>query len=263
MSKKKDKEKAKKQQKWEEENRSIKSFQAQAPKLKRFLRTKGCNLPFYDFLDSYTAEFERIVVEAKNSYPSLVGVHDVENSVYRNTDWSALGYGDYQQIFFYTDDEIADYGTHDAKANLCGHTSAFLDREQNLRTVIIIRKTVKDFEHRELKYVIKIAALLHEVGHVHDIEHGVNFDVQAKTTNIIEAEAFANLFALDRLAERQLVQSYNLLANALRDATEADGYLGEVARRVVQRLPQHKLVVWNDSLDSKNLSVADLKLLKR
>lgn len=255
MSKRKDKEKANKQKKWEKENESIKNFRAQAPQLKPFLRSNGCDLPFYDFLDSYADEFERIIVEAKGQYPTLVNVHEVDDGVYRKTDWSDLGYVGYQQIIFSTDDALDDYGTHNAKANLCGRTSAFTCPDQKLRTVVVIRRTVTDFEHRELKYVTKIAALLHEIGHVHDIENAINFDVRAKTTNIFEAEAFAHLFALERLAERQLVQSYNLLANALRGAINDKGYLGEVARRVVQRMPEHKLIVWSDCLHKSKSQV--------
>ena len=88
------------------------------------------------------------------------------------------------------------------------------------------------------------------------------FERLRPTANVIEAEAFANLFALEKLAERQIVQSYNLLANALRDASAKDKLAGEVARRVIERLPARNLVMWNDYLDATNLTEEEACLMK-
>jgi hypothetical protein len=219
-------------------------------------------LPFYEYIDPYTDEFQKQVAEAKSKYPAIAGIHEVEDDMYHKPDWAALGYGDFQKIVFHTDDPAHDYGMPDDKANMCGYVNAFLDLQQQLRLVVIVRKAVKDFEHRDLKYVMKVATLLHEVGHVHDIVNGINFDLKARSAQIIEAEVFANLFALERLAERQLVQSYKLLVEALRKASkDQDGYLGEVGRRVIQRLPEPKLIVWTDLLDS-DLTPEDRRLLR-
>ena len=74
MSSDKKKAKQQKQRQWEKENESVTNFRSQAPQLKPFLRSKGCDLPFYDFLDSYSDEFQRIVTEAKGNHPSLLDV---------------------------------------------------------------------------------------------------------------------------------------------------------------------------------------------
>jgi hypothetical protein len=238
--------KVKRQQKWEQENQKIQACRARAAEAKAFLRSKGCDLRFYDYLDSYSDEFQRIVVEARNAYRSLLNVHELDDAAFRDTDWSSLGYGDLKQIVFHTDDEIGDYAEFNPDANLSGYTCAFHDAARRLRTVILIRRTVRGFEHKEFKYACKIPALLHELGHVHDIENGTNFDVQAKTVNLAEAEAFANLYALEKLAERHLVQSYRMLADALRAATTTEGHFAEVARRVISRLPNYKLALWSE-----------------
>ena len=63
--------------KWEAENASVQDFWAKADRVKAHVRAQGCNLPFFDFLDSYEEEFRRVVAWAKNTFPSLHGVFEV------------------------------------------------------------------------------------------------------------------------------------------------------------------------------------------
>lgn len=121
-------------------------------------------------------------------------------------------------------------------AAACGFTTPFYDPEGRLRTVIVIRRAIKDVELEDMN-VIKIPTLLHELGHVHDIEHQINFDLHSKTANLVEAETFANVYALGKLAERKLVKSYRVLEDYLRISTEDEGWLGLMARKVIERLP--------------------------
>src|SRR5262249_47608528 len=50
-----------------------------APLIKSHLKARGCDLPFYDYLDSYEEEFQRIVARAEAEYPSLIDVRVVEH----------------------------------------------------------------------------------------------------------------------------------------------------------------------------------------
>ena len=246
-SKKRQQERANKQRQWEHEDTTIKSFRAKAPYMKAILRGRGCVLPFYDYLDSYADEFHRIADAAKAEHPSLLGVHEVDDAVFAENEknWSKLGYGDLQQIFFDIEEEVPDYGTGSLNANLRGSMSAFLDKDGNLRSVILIPQSVKaSVQHRDLKYALKIAALLHEIGHVQDLEQGCNFDVPSKQLHVIEAEAVAHLFALEQLAKRHLLKSFQMLADGLRDAIPKGGYLSKVAERVVEQLPSYQIVDW-------------------
>ncbi|MFO0806737.1 MAG: hypothetical protein U0791_26830 [Gemmataceae bacterium] len=234
--------------KWQKENKKLASIRSKAPAVKRHLRSKGCDLPFYDLMDSYEDEFRRIVADAKRRFSSIVDVHEVDEQTYRACDWPALGYSGLQQVIFNSEDAAPRYGEQESEANVCGYTSAFFDQGGKLRTGVMVRNTVKDFEHKELKYAFKIPALLHELGHVQDIEQRLFFNVDTKTVKIIDAEVHANLYALDKLAERHLVHSYGLLFNAFKDASKREDYLGEVSRKVLERMPQHKLIDWNDYL---------------
>ncbi len=259
---KKDKERKRRQDEWEKDDKVFKRFREQAPYIKRLLNARGCTLPFYDLLDSYPEEFQRIAKDAKEKYSSLVGVYEVDDTIYYGHDYSCVGCGEYQKITFTANnDNIEDYGKVCDDANLNGTTTAFLDSEQRVRTVILIRKTVKNFrEHKEGKYVPKIASLCHEIGHVHDIQNGINFKVMCKQVDIIEAEVFAHLFALETMAKRQLRQSFLVLENGLRKVLGAKGYLGEVARKVIDRLPEHRLVEWQAIMPT-TYTKADLSIL--
>lgn len=240
-----------KQRKWHREDESIKNFRAKAPHVKALLRDRGCNLPFYDYLDSYEDEFKRTVTAAMASHPSLLGVHEVDDDCYADTehDWSKFGYNDLTQILFSIGNDVVDYGAKSLDANLSGSMSAFHDSNGNLRSVILMKQSIRTTcQHRDLKYAVKLAALNHEIGHVEDLERGINFNVSMSQVDIIEAEVFAHLYALNRLAKRSLVQSFNMLSDALRLAVSADGYLGEVATKVVNRLPVYDLTDWNSVL---------------
>ena len=75
---------ARRQRQWEEEDKTIRDLRAKAPYIKMILRGRGCVLPFYDYLDSYPDEFQRIATAAKNEHPSLIGIHEVDDQHFRH-----------------------------------------------------------------------------------------------------------------------------------------------------------------------------------
>lgn len=251
-TKDKRRERAKRQRQWEHEHKTIKEFRAKAPYIKMILRGRGCVLPFYDYLDSYADEFQRIGETAKHDHPSLIGIHEVDDHTFGENEknWPKLGYGDLEQVFFNIGEDVPDYGTGSLDANLCGSMSVFLDPERNVRSVILIRHAVKgSMQHRDLKYALKVASLLHEIGHVQDLEQGLSFDVATRRLRVIEAEVFAHVFALEEMAKRSLVHSFNMLAGGLREAIPEGGYVSEVAKKVLERLPTHQLTNWQTFLE--------------
>ena len=77
--------------------------------MKKELRKRGCDLRFYDYLDSYSDEFQRIVQEATQGHSTLMDVKEVSEAIYKRGDWAALGYGHLNQVIFTTDDPASDY----------------------------------------------------------------------------------------------------------------------------------------------------------
>lgn len=248
-TKKKQQEQARKRVRWKKEDDEIKDFRRKAPHMKKYLQGRGCILPFYDYLDSYADEFERIVGVARKEFPSLLGIHEVDDETYFKDKWSQLGYENIQQIFFGIDDKYADYGTAVGKSNLCGSMIAFHDSNQEVRTLVLIRQKVEiSAEHREYKYALKIIALFHELGHIHDLERRINFGVEERRLDLIEAEVYAHLYCIEHLARRNLIQSFNMLVDGLQAAIPKGGYIAEVANKVLERLPNYGLVEWQTVL---------------
>lgn len=228
-------------------------IQAKAPYIKSILRNRGCDLPFYDYLDSYREEFERTARQAISEHDSLMGVYEVDDAVYSNPerDWGQFGHGELEQIYFDIGEEFADYGKSLGKqANLCGCMSVFLDSEGEVKTLILIRRSVPGTSvSSDQKYAFKIAALLHEIGHVTDVENAINFEIDCRRFDVVEAEVYANLYCLDRLAERSLVVSYSMLHDALQDAANRSGYMASIGAEVIRRVRDYSFTDWNVFMD--------------
>lgn len=232
---------------WRKEEKLLQECKRRAPYIKKLMRNRGCDLPFYDLLDSYPEEFRRIVEWAKLEYPSLLSVLEVEDTVFARPQdhWDELGCGKLTQVFF-GDNNLADYESGVTKARYAGVMAGLHDENKNLRTIVLIRRSVKGiYYHRELKYILKIVSLCHELGHVHDAERGINLKVGCGPVDLIEAEVFANLFALDLLAKRGLRSSFNVLANNFKSGVSQPGSFGEISKAVVAKMPVCSLPDWN------------------
>ena len=222
----------KRQLQWEKEQ--LRELRRNGPHIKALLRIRGRNPQFLDYIDSYAEEFNRVTALAAADHPTLLGVHEVSDEIFSSPEqhWAELGCGGFSQIFFTIGDEFADYGKGEMDANLAGATIAFHDPSGSIRTAILIKKNIPtSVQHADLKYALKVASLCHEIGHVDDIERNLNFKVDSLTLDIIKAESYAHLFALEMLAQRNLQKSYEMLADALKIASNGDGYLVRKSRR--------------------------------
>lgn len=245
------------QAKYEKEKATIENFRKNGAVLKTHLRKVGCDLPFYDFLDSYTDEFNRTVATAKAMFPSLVGVYEVDENEYQNTEWAKYGVGDCEYVLFDLDDRFSDYGKNkNPLANVRGSASFFIDRDNALRSVILIPRNPKSsFQHKEYKYVLKIGTLCHELGHIHDAENKINLDPHARRFDLIAGEAYANCYALERLAERHLVYTYNMLYDGMVSFVAAGGYEAEIGQTVLEKHEKRQFKIWNDYMDAATESL--------
>lgn len=212
------------------------------PWLKAYLKAKGCDLPFYDYLDSYEEEFQRIVALAKAEFPSLVHVRVINRDDGR-CHWSAAERDGLTEIVFDGDEP------DEALGFVSGRTECFADDQGVLRTLVwIVPSSNLSVQPNEAKYLFSIAPLLHEIGHVRDIERGIHFNIAAKTMSPVGADVSAHLFALETMAHRGLRQPYEIHLHGLNHAAAKDGNLAEVARRVLHRLPKRRLINWSDFL---------------
>jgi hypothetical protein len=266
-SKDKEKEKALRKRQWDKENESIQNIWRTAPYKKALVRHRGCDLGFYDYLDSFEKEFELLVTEAKKTYPCLMGIHEVDDELWSNHSWDKLGYGDYEQVIFEDPNLPGEYGKRSKHLNpksleMAGFASAFIDREGTVRAAISMkRKPHCQQEHKEFLYVAKIMTLCHELGHVHDYFHGINFDIPNKKANIIEAEVFANIYGLDKLAARGHRMGYDMLFEALQTAAQFDDYMGTVGKLVMERTLNKTPANWLTFYNQASLTDEERRLL--
>ena len=106
-----------------------------------------------------------------------------------------------------------DYLVEDRKSTINGATIAFREATSTLRTLVLIRRTVVNVSRSEFKYAFKLIALLHEIGHVKDWEQGVN--LKEGDVAILDAEVFANEYALRKLMEGDYRVALNTFMGAL------------------------------------------------
>jgi hypothetical protein len=262
--KQKSRKKGRVQQQWKSEQGQILSLHRKAPYMKMILRSRGFRLPFFDFLDSYEAEFAKLVDEYLASRPTLIGIYEVADEELESTDWERFGgAADWQQVFYnYDDDPTETYGREGKRVNVKGSTVTLRDTNGGLHTMVRICRNIKcAFQHKELKYAAKIPALLHEIGHVIDIEERINFDPEEETCRIIDAEVFANRYALEQCVQRGYRQSLVTWLDSWRGYVDAKDYRGEVARRSLDGAPSDSDVLdWNTLL-SQEITEGEKKMI--
>ncbi len=234
---------------FESEKADIERWREMAPTMKARLRRIGCDLPFYDFLDSYDREFHRIASESIESIPTLLDIQEIDQE---GRDDSARPYEfhGYKQVFFELDGRFAQYVEKNPKANVRGSAMFLLNDSGECGTVIRVPRNIKcSFRHPELKYSIKIGALFHEIGHAWDVENRLNIDPGSGRFDVVKAEAFAHCYALERLAEGSFVKMYDTYLCSMRSQSKAAGYVGEIAKLVLEQHTERSLVDWQDHFD--------------
>lgn len=229
-----------------EHERLTKKFQSLAtagPYLKRVLRRRGVILPFYEFYDSYADEYAKVVAQAQREFPSLLGVFEVPDDVYYSTDKSHHPPG-LEHIVWTCPGDANGYGlARDGDSNVNGFVDAFHSSTGELKTRIILRQSVPNTKpHREFKCAFKLMALLHEMGHVHDIENRLNFDHTTRQCDMIEAEVYAQLYSFERMAHSNYRTCFEMLTDALNKYVNDTDYRGQVARLTLERMPKYNLV---------------------
>jgi len=216
-------------------------------RLKPILRKVGCDLLFYDYLDSYEERFQRIVEHAKASIPMLAGIHEVPSGVLEDTNWEELGYGDLTQVFFSLSDTFADYVKADAQGNLRGSATFFVDESGAERAVILIEKpSTGGKDTRDIQYALKVAGLVHEIGHVEDAVRRGNICIEEKSFDVVAAEVFAHVYALNELARLGMRHSYLMLYEALKRLAASDGYAGDIGKGVMSSHEKVAIPNWQD-----------------
>ena len=116
-------------------------FRRRSVYMKRVLRQRGINVPFYEFHDSYFEEFGKVAEQARQQFPSLLGIFEVEDAEYYVADRSQFA-PELEQIFWDTKAEQNGYGTARDSSNVNGCTNAFMAEDGAVKTLVILRNSV-------------------------------------------------------------------------------------------------------------------------
>lgn len=227
-------------QQLKDEQAQILSYRKKAPYIKKILHSRGLQFTFLDFLDSYEAEFSKLIDEYLASRPTLIGIYETDDEGFKSTDWARFGgAADWQQVFYNCDDDLQEtYGREAKRTNAQGCLVTLRDSNGCIHTMVRIYRDVKcAFQHKEFKYALKIPVLLHEIGHVIDVEERINFDPEKETCRILDAEVFANHYTLEQCVQRGYRQSFKLWLDLWREYVDVKDYRSKVARRTLDKAP--------------------------
>ncbi|ANQ23190.1 hypothetical protein BA893_16080 [Vibrio natriegens] len=107
---------------------------------------------------------------------------------------------------------------------------------------------LEEEDQSEFVSILKTITLLHELGHVHDIQNSINFDHSSQNVNLIAAEAYADVFALRKL--KSWKHPYGKLALktfsvALLDRRNTSEFYEQVHSNIKKKVLESKLRTWS------------------
>jgi hypothetical protein len=251
-SKGKQRQQTARQKEWEEQNQHLLALRDQAPRLKAEARAKGYQSRYFELLDSYEAIFHELVAEARTRFPSLACVVEVRREQFKRVDFTRHGLPpNCRHIFFTVHNEgAATYGKEEDEAgavNIAGFTQAHLDPVGRLHTVVVPPKDIEcGSPLRDMQYGYKLVALLHELGHVEDLERQINFSLLTETADITAAEVYANRYALAEANRVGLFMVADTLSGALAKYRGRSDYRAAVAERVLDTYQPPAVAKWDE-----------------
>ena len=254
---------SRKSEAYQAETDQYRRFQKAGPYMKQILRSRGADFGFCEYIDSYEVEFKKTAELAVQQHPSLLGVHEIDEDTYHreHPDWNELGYG-HLDYHTFSVEGFDDYGRNADSSNICGSMSMFFDADRTVRSVVLIRRRVpKGPASRDGKYAFKLMALLHELGHVEDLEAKVNIDLESDKFDLIEAEVFANLHCLRQLAERSAPNLFDQFLSGMKNGLAAGGFMRTVASEVLERVSEYDIRSWHDTFAEHPISDAERALI--
>ena len=255
---KKEREEAKRQA-YAKTEASLADFRKKSASVKASLKRRGYQQTFYDYLDDYREAFERIARTAQEEHPSLVGVHELDDDDYYSPDTKPVlakfGCGDLTQIFVTATGVGEEYLQPRRRRTVTGNTTPLKAKDGSIRTVIFIRRSIETLKHPQIKYLLKIPALFHEIGHVDDWERGIN--MKEGRVAMIDAEIYAHEYAFRKLMGGDFRASLESYLAAIEDLRGDKDYGNEIATRLIdtdlfRQCQEFVKTNWADHLESSD-----------
>jgi len=202
-----------------------------------------------EFLGPFVDEYRRVCEKAMRQHGSLIGIFDCPDEVFYDLDTNGrlahFDFGQFQEVLLNVVDSLdfdADPTTRDGTINkhrprpvgtsITGCTSVVSDGSSR-RIVVFMRDATGGSEgDPEVKAALKLTALFHELGHVTDIEQGVNY--RETQLELVPAEAFAHRHACRELIAGRYRLPLGYYLDAVEQMTESPSeYVRFAAREVI------------------------------
>lgn len=170
---------------------------------------------------SYERRYHDLVRDAIAEHPELIGIYECPDDVFYDDDRTLAlkhaGLDGWERVLFTPTDDLdfsADPTTsaggiiNDNRRRPDGDSASgctmMVTDGTVRRLAIIMRETVRgDGEQiSDTTYAFKLAALLHELGHVTDFERQINYEATTGRLDLVGAEVFAHRYACDELLRR-------------------------------------------------------------
>ncbi len=184
-------------------------------------------------------------------------IHFVSDEIYakdENEKLSCVGLESYKPILF------SNYGIQyppgmgkQSLSNMRGVTIC-VRNDTKIRQVIFLLKDVaikeKDLPpevYNEIKHMLQLCALAHELGHVEDMQKSINFSFGDKPTiKLIEAEAYAHTYALNFLNRVDAKEARNMLAVAICKWKQSNSkFYKNLYQKICASIGKGRLKKWN------------------
>jgi hypothetical protein len=166
-----------------------------------------------EFLGPFVDEYRRVCELAMKQHALLIGIFECPDDIFYDLDTTDklahFGFGQFQELLLDVGDQLdfdADPTTRDGTINkhrprptgvsVTGYTSVVTDGA-NRRVIIFLRDATGGSDDAESTAALKLTALLHELGHVTDIEQGINY--RETQLDLVNAEIFAHHHACRQL----------------------------------------------------------------
>ncbi len=181
----------------------------------------------------YEAVYRRICDTERRRHRSVKIVHELSGIEPRGDRelLAFVGFPDAEPLLWSIDDSLT-YGSNQSVPKGGMVKASRLPGDSGVSTFVFLN--CQEDASTETRNCVLIAALMHEMGHVDDIERGkyLRFD---RVVNIVAAEEYANRYALRRMMRENLRFPLGVLLGCiLKDARLGDE--GTVAREAATRI---------------------------
>ena len=214
---------------------------------------------FIEGFDSYAEEYKKYTTHINREHPSLLKIIECDDRVFYDLSsdeqlryfhldhFKRVIFDLVDDIDFSTDDRTSPSGTVNELNprregfSVTGHTT-IVEYQGRKRSLVLMRRNTgrnagkmegDAVDPRDVVAGTKMAALIHEIGHVDDFEKSINY--RESQLCLVDAEAYAHHFACKTMIERNYLLVLGFYLEGLQAMANSQSmYIQQAATRVLE-----------------------------